>query len=131
MRRTFTVAALVVAGCSSPINYYRHTPPASSAYCATASCPPGERPIVLGGKDVAPPTLENVDYWQSRGFFAGVSFAAVKAQYQSAGFVWSDGTASCGCRCFDTEHVVKGGKCIDAAFPGSVLHQQIHTSPPR
>ena len=118
--------ASALTGCGVTLSTYRHAPPGSSGFCAVASCPDTEKPIVMGGKDLGPPTSESLEVWQARGYFVGETLMTVQKKYDAAGYVWSKGP-TCACRCFDTKHVALGGKCLDSAHPGSVLHQQIHS----
>lgn len=132
--RWLTASALAALGWSllacmgSKITTYEatHVAPGETGFCAAASCDAKEKPLLLNGKDVAPPLPHNVQLWQSRGFFPSDTPGTVAAAYKQQGYVWSEDGPSCGCRCFDTKHVAEGGKCLDEAYPGSALYERIH-----
>ena len=113
--------ALVCATCGPMTVHYQAkeaTPPAFSN-CFNAVCPGDAKPLVLGGNDYSPPTLENISRWQKAGYFAGEAYDVIQQTYRQKGYLWTEDGLPCNCLCLGTPHAAIGGKCLDPPVPGT------------
>lgn len=95
--------------------------------CFGTLCSPTEQPVLLGGRDYSPPTLEAIGRWQKNGHFQGVPFNDIQKQYTDAGYVWTEDGLTCNCECYGTVHAALGGKCLDVPIPGTADYERIVT----
>lgn len=121
------IAALFLSGCKLPVIHHIPLPSGEIPlkYCFNELCDPKERPHMMKGRDVSPPTQENVARWQAAGFFRRQSLEQVQTTFKEKGYRWNDGKFPCNCECVGSRHVAEGGMCIEAPVRGTRLYQSV------
>jgi hypothetical protein len=118
---------LVLVQCGGPAAVYfnprSETPPAV-VNCFGSLCSPGEKPVILGGRDFSPPDLKNIARWQRNGHFAGVPYNEIQKDYNDAGYVWTEEGLTCNCECYGTTYAALGGKCLDVPIIGTAEYER-------
>lgn len=89
----------------------------------------GDRPWIMGGRDLSPPTEALFDAYQAMGAFEGWTFGAFRDLYRDEGLVFRPGpqgqSGEAGLRPELYRHVVEGGKVLYTPSPGSHLYQRL------
>ncbi len=135
--RSRSVARLLLAGwaagllgCAAPEGAFEPKPTAASAvrYCFdTVGHMPGSKPWILGGTCCCTPTQERLDQYHADGFCAGMTLEDLTALYRERSIKTALDHTCCNNACRWGPHVLKGGRCMVPATPGTRNYEEIAT----